>query len=72
MDAGTFRTSVSLAQRDLGRFVAATSRERHEVLAAIVVDPRFAPAATIASRRALDARARSRIRALADSTACPT
>jgi DNA repair exonuclease SbcCD ATPase subunit len=53
MDASTFRTSVSLAQRDLDRFVVATSRERHEVLAAIVVDPRFAPAATIASRRAL-------------------
>lgn len=53
MDAGTFRASVSLAQRDLGRFVAATSGERHAILSEIVVDPRFAPAATIAGRRAL-------------------
>lgn len=55
MDAATFRTSVSLAQKDLDRFVAATAGDRKEILAAIVVDPRFKPAAALASKRALEA-----------------
>src|SRR6185369_4599376 len=55
MDAATFRTSVSLAQKDLDRFVAATAAGRKEVLAAIVVDPRFKPAATRAGELARDA-----------------
>jgi DNA repair exonuclease SbcCD ATPase subunit len=54
MDAGTFRTSVSLAQRDLERFVKATASERKAILAEIVVDPRFAPAAALAGKRARD------------------
>jgi DNA repair exonuclease SbcCD ATPase subunit len=55
MDAGTFRTSVSLAQKDLDRFVAATAAGRKEVLAAIVVDPRFKPAAARAGELAREA-----------------
>ena len=55
MDANTFRTSVSLAQKDLDRFVAAKATGRKELLASIVVDPRFAPAAVAA---AADARTR--------------
>ena len=58
MDAATFRTSVSLAQNDLRRFVDATSAKRKEVLAEIVVDPRFAPAAELASKLARDLEAR--------------
>lgn len=58
MDAATFRTSVSLAQGDLKRFVDATAAGRKEVLAAIVVDPRFKPAAARALERARDVDAR--------------
>jgi len=59
MDAATFRTSVSLAQNDLRRFVDATSSKRKEVLAEIVVDPRFAPAAELASKRARELQAKT-------------
>jgi exonuclease SbcC len=55
MPPDTFRSSVSLAQKDLDRFVRATSGDRKEVLASIVVDPRLAPAAKAAGQRALTA-----------------
>lgn len=54
MDADTFRTSVSLAQKELDRFVSAASGGRREILAAIVVDRRFEPAAKAAAREARD------------------
>ncbi len=61
MDKDTFRTSVSLAQKDLDRFVAAKASGRKEVLASIVVDPRFAPAAKLASKAAGELEAATRI-----------
>ena len=60
MDRDTFRTSVSLAQKDLDRFVAAKAAGRKEILASIVVDPRFAPAAKRAADEARELEAATR------------